>query len=299
MGRRRRGIDIHGWLVFDKPLGMTSAAAVSKVQYLLNAKKAGHAGTLDPLATGVLPIAFGEATKTVPYIMDGRKDYAFTLQWGAETNTDDLEGDVVAEGGAVPTRSEIEVILADFTGRITQTPPAYSAVKINGERAYKRARRGEEVTMPARQVDIFDLRLAAHDEDAGQSKFVVSCGKGTYIRALGRDMARNLGGYGHLAALRRLRVGPFREKDAISLAKLEEFRHSARPVEPVLPVMTALDDIPALAVTGDDINRIRCGQSITDPTVSDGLIILVEGDQPLAIAKSEQGQIKTVRGFNL
>ena len=214
--------DISGWVVLDKGVGMTSTHAVAAVKRALNAKKAGHAGTLDPLASGILPIALGEATKTVPYVMDGRKAYVFTVAWGAETNTDDAEGEVVASSEIVPTREAIEALLPRFTGAIEQTPPRFSAIKIGGERAYDLAREGETVELKARPVEVHRLAVVSHE--GTRSVLEAECGKGTYVRSLARDLGRALGCLGHVAALRRTRVGPFTEAEAVTVAALGERR---------------------------------------------------------------------------
>jgi len=221
MARRRKGLPVHGWLIFDKPQGMTSTQAVSRVKRLYDAAKAGHAGTLDPLATGVLPIALGEATKTVPFVVEGSKDYRFTVRFGAETDTDDAEGSVVATSDTRPTRAEIEAALPHFTGEIIQVPPRFSALKVDGARAYDLAREKEEFELAPRRVSIARLELIAHpDQDHGVIE--ASCGKGTYVRALARDLGRELGALGHVEALRRTRVGTFGEERAVSLAMLEQ-----------------------------------------------------------------------------
>ena len=209
LARRRKGNPVNGWIILDKPQGMTSTQAVSKVRRLLEAQKAGHAGTLDPLATGILPIALGEATKTVPHIVDAAKVYRFAVTWGQERNTDDAEGEVVATAETRPDRQEIEALLPRFTGRIRQKPPAFSAIKLEGERAYDLARAGEDVDIPEREVEIYHLRLLADEPGSSpdRSWFEVECGKGTYVRALARDMGRALGCYGYISALRRTRVG--------------------------------------------------------------------------------------------
>ena len=217
MARRKKGLDTSGWIIFDKPLEMTSTQAVGKLKWLFNANKAGHAGTLDPLATGLLPIALGEATKTVPFVMDGEKVYRFTVKFGEETNTDDTEGEVTQTSSHRPTDAEIEAVLPDFTGEIMQVPPAFSAIKINGERAYDKARSGEDVVLEPRPISVHSLTLIERiDEDS--ALFEAECGKGTYVRALARDMARKLGTYCHVTALIRVAVGPFEEEDMISLA---------------------------------------------------------------------------------
>ena len=221
MARRKRGKAVHGWLVLDKPAGMTSTQAVGAVRRAFDARKAGHAGTLDPLATGVLPIALGEATKTVPYAVEGEKGYQFTVRWGAETDTDDAEGRLVATSETRPDRGAIEPLLARFVGEILQTPPAFSAIKIDGERAYDLARAGETVELEPRLVRIDEFTLL-HTPDRDTAVFEARCGKGTYVRALARDMGRALGCLGHVVALRRTRVGPFAEADAVSMATLQE-----------------------------------------------------------------------------
>src|ERR671920_275097 len=221
-GDRPKKRDVNGWIILDKGVGMTSTHAVAVVKRGLSAKKAGHAGTLDPLASGILPIALGEATKTVPFIMDGRKSYVFTVAWGAETNTDDAEGEVVARTDTLPSPAEIEALLPRFTGSIQQVPPRFSAIKIKGERAYDLARDGEAPELTARTVQIDRLAIVAHHAD--RTIFEADCGKGTYVRALARDLGRALGCLGHVSALRRTRVGPFAEDDAVRIADLEAVR---------------------------------------------------------------------------
>ena len=211
--------DFHGWLILDKDVGQTSTAAVAALKRLFRAKKVGHAGTLDPLASGVLPIAFGEATKTVSYVMDGQKAYRFKVRWGVETDTDDSEGRPVSEAAARPSPEAVRAVLPRFTGKIEQTPPRYSALKIEGERAYNLAREGEDVSLAARPVEVHRLALA-EIPDADHAVFETECGKGTYVRALARDMGRALGCLGHVCALRRTRVGSFGEREAVRFAEL-------------------------------------------------------------------------------
>jgi tRNA pseudouridine55 synthase len=261
MTRRTDRDKVDGWLILDKPAGITSAAAVGRAKRLFNASKVGHAGTLDPMATGVLPLAFGEATKTVPYVMDADKTYRFTVRWGAETATDDSEGQVTATSPARPSREQILAILPLFHGEVLQVPPVYSAIAVGGRRAYQRARAGEEVELPPRHVRIERLVLEGL-VGPDRAVFFVRCGKGTYVRSLARDMARALGTLGHLVALRRLAVGRFDETVAIPLAKLETLGHSAAALAHLQPVETALDDIPALAVTEAECLRLRQGQSV-------------------------------------
>src|SRR6185437_10234118 len=240
---RRDKRDIHGWIVLDKPIGMTSTQAVAVVKRLFSAKRAGHAGTLDPLASGGLPIALGEATKTVPFVMDGHKRYRFTVCWGEERDTDDTEGEVVKASESRPTADAIRALLPRFTGLIEQIPPRYSAIKVQGERAYDLARDGETVELKPRPVEIHELTLVEHG-DNGQSVFEAECGKGTYVRALARDIGRILGCFGHICALRRTLVGPFRETDMIPLEELEALCNRAASGEgsladALLPVETA------------------------------------------------------------
>src|SRR4051795_2579971 len=264
--RRREKRDVHGWIALDKPVGMTSTHAVSVIKRLFTAKRAGHAGTLDPLATGGLPIALGEATKTVPFVMDGRKRYRFTVAWGEERDTDDTEGRVTQTSELRPSADAVRALLPRFTGLIEQTPPQYSAIKVQGERAYDLARDGETVELKPRPVEIHELSLVEHGEN-GQSVFEAECGKGTYVRALARDIGRILGCFGHICALRRTLVGPFREADMIPLEQLEALCNRAASGEgsladALLPVETALDDIPALAVTRADAARLHRGQAV-------------------------------------
>ena len=261
MGRRRKGDAVSGWINLDKGYDLGSTPAVSRVRRIFNAQKAGHAGTLDPLATGVLPIALGEATKTVAFLMDAEKTYRFTLAWGRTTATYDREGATLAESGVRPTADELQAVLPRFIGEISEVPPAYSAIKVNGERAYDLARAGEDVVLEARTVTIRDLRLMAAP-DADHAVLEMDCGKGTYVRALARDIAEALGACGHVSELRRTRVGRFGEESAVTLEYLEDLLHKARHSEALLPVETALDDIPALAVTDEDAFRLKQGRSI-------------------------------------
>jgi tRNA pseudouridine55 synthase len=308
MGRRDRGRKVDGWLVFDKPVGMTSTEAVAKVKRLFDAQKAGHAGTLDPLASGSLPIALGEATKTVSLVMDGRKIYRFTVCWGAETTTDDAEGPVAASSDLRPTEDEIRALLPEFSGTISQVPPRFSAIKIAGERAYDLAREGEVVELAPRDIVIHRLELL-ECPDADHSVFLAECGKGAYVRALARDMGRRLGTHGHVVALRRLAVGPFGEDDMISLEKLEELRHKAGTSaglgaeEALLSVATALDDIPALAMTERDAARLRRGQAVIlrgrDAPVMSGPAYAIFGGLPVALGEVDKGAFNPKRVFNL
>ncbi|WP_353181056.1 tRNA pseudouridine(55) synthase TruB [Bosea sp. (in: a-proteobacteria)] len=249
--------DVHGWVVLDKPIGMTSTHAVSVVKRAFSAKKAGHAGTLDPLASGLLPIALGEATKTVPFVMDGRKAYQFTVAWGTQTDTDDTEGRVIATSEKRPEEAAIAALLPRFTGTILQTPPKFSAIKIAGERAYDLARDGEEVELEARPVEIDSLVIVSHD--GATTTFEAECGKGTYVRAIARDLGLALGCLGHVAHLRRTRVGPFTVAEAAGVETLRESPESA--LAALQPVKAALTLIPEVVLHRDAANRLKRGQS--------------------------------------
>ncbi len=304
-GKRKRD-KIDGWVVLDKPVGMGSTKAVGRVRWLFNADKAGHGGTLDPLASGVLPIALGEATKTVPFIMDGKKEYRFTLCFGEARSTEDAEGEIIATSDVRPTDDAIQAALARFVGEIDQVPPVFSALKIDGQRSYDLARAGEAVAMKSRKVTIDRLELLDRP-DPDHADFVVGCGKGTYIRSLGRDLALALGTVGYLSALRRTAVGPFREEAAISLPKLEALGHIPPLFGALAPVATALDDIPALALTEAQADRLRQGQPVllTRDAPPSGALSRAETDGKLvALVRSEihpggGTSIKPVRVFNL
>jgi len=301
MARRKKGDKIDGWVVLDKPVGLGSTPAVSRVRRLFGAQKAGHGGTLDPLASGVLPIALGEATKTVPFVMDGRKEYRFTLRFGEARSTEDAEGDVTATSDARPTDDAIRCALGGFLGDIEQVPPAYSALKIDGQRAYDLARAGETVEMKPRRVRIDGLALLARP-DRDHADLVVTCGKGTYIRSLGRDLAVALGTVGHLSALRRTAAGPFREEAAISLPKLEALGHIPALLGALVPVVTALDDIPALALTETQADQLRHGQPVLltrDASLSGALFRAELGERLVALVRSDGASIQPVRVFNL
>jgi tRNA pseudouridine55 synthase len=305
--KRREKRDVHGWVVLDKPVGMTSTHAVAVLKRLFTAKRAGHAGTLDPLASGCLPIALGEATKTVPFVMDGRKIYLFTVQWGEERDTDDAEGRVVASGATRPDADAVRALLPQFMGTIEQVPPRYSAVKIDGERAYDLARDGEIVELASRPVEIHRLDLVS-TPDADHALFEAECGKGTYVRALARDMGRLLGCFGHVSALRRTVVSPFGENHMISLEQLEALCHRAsigegNLADALLPVETALDDIPALAVNRADAARLQRGQAVLlrgrDAPIFRGTVYVTASGQLIALAEVDRGEIVPKRVFNL
>jgi tRNA pseudouridine55 synthase len=304
---RREKRDVHGWIVLDKPIGMTSTHAVAIVKRLFSAKRAGHAGTLDPLASGALPLALGEATKTVPFVMDGRKAYRFTVRWGEERDTDDADGRLAESRDARPEADAIRAALPEFVGEIMQVPPRYSALKINGERAYDIARDGTVVEMQPRPVDIHALRLV-ETPDRDHAVFEAECGKGTYVRSLARDIGRKLGCLGHVSALRRTRVGPFTESHMISLVQLEALCHRAAHGEAsfadaILPVETALDDIPALAVSRADAARLERGQAVLlrgrDAPVVSGIVQVSASGRLIALAEVERGEIVPKRVFNL
>ena len=295
---------ISGWIALDKPYGMTSTQAVGKVRWLFNAEKAGHGGTLDPLASGLLPIALGEATKTVQWAMDGRKIYRFTAAWGAETNTDDLEGEITNRSDKRPARDEIEALLPRFTGTIMQAPPAYSAIKIDGERAYDLARAGAVLEMAQRPITIDALKLVEALKDTSQ--FEVTCGKGTYIRSLARDMGRALGCLAHVSVLRRVEVGGLKEAQMISLEKLEEISHRGGTEAlkgALLPLETVLDGIPALAVLGIDAAKLRQGQTVllrgANAPISEAAVLVRSGTELVGIGEVSQGTLKIKRLFNL
>jgi tRNA pseudouridine55 synthase len=301
---KRQREKINGWIAFDKPYGMTSTQAVGKLRNMFNAEKAGHGGTLDPLATGLLPIAFGEATKTVQWAMDGAKIYRFTAAWGAETNTDDLEGEITTRSDKRPNRADIEAILPQFTGTIRQAPPAYSAIKIDGERAYDLARAGEVVEMKEREVHVDSLKLVKAAEN--DAEFEITCGKGTYIRSLARDMGRQLGCLAHVSALRRLKVGGLQEAQMISLEKLEKMAIGGATEAlkgALLPLETVLDGIPALAVLDTDAAKLRQGQTVllrgANAPISEAAVLIRCDNQPIAIGEISQGFLKTKRLFNL
>jgi tRNA pseudouridine55 synthase len=293
---RRAGRPVHGWVVLDKPEGPTSARAVARVRTLLGAAKAGHAGTLDPIATGVLPVALGEATKTVGFVMDGRKAYRFTVRWGEARDTGDAAGACVAESPVRPARAAILAALPAFRGPLLQVPPAFSAIKVGGIRAYRLARRAEPVVLAPREVEVYAFELL--DAGPDSAEFEVHCGKGTYIRSLVRDLAERLGAFGYVAALRRTRVGPFGEKQAISLDKLGSLVHSCAPEKYLLPVEAALVDIPALPLTELQAERLRHGQAVRVSQVPEGTVCATAAGRPVALAEIADGEARVLRVFN-
>jgi len=299
MAAKRRGRPINGWIVLDKPSGLTSARAVEQVKRLTGAAKAGHAGTLDPLATGVLPIALGEATKVVARIVDARKRYRFTLRWGEERDTDDADGRPVEASERRPSRAEVAAALQGFIGEIWQRPPTYSAIKVAGERAYELARAGRPVELPARPVEISSFERLDDAADPDRAEFAVACGKGAYVRSLARDLGRVLGCFAHVESLRRTLVGPFGEETAISLDKLAELLHKVALDDALHPVEAALADIPALVVTGSEAARLRSGQAVRVPSTKQGTVCAMAEGRPVALARIEGGEVRPVRVFNL
>lgn len=309
MARRKRGRPIHGWVCLDKPLGMGSTEAVTRVRRLFDANKAGHAGTLDPLASGILPIALGEATKTVPFMMDARKVYRFSIEWGASTTTLDREGEVTGRSDVRPTADQVRAALPAFVGEIEQVPPAFSAIKVDGERAYDLARDGVAVDLKSRPVTIHEAAVS-DAPDADHVEITVLTGKGVYIRSLARDLAVMLGAEGHVSALRRERVGPFSLENAVGLDFLEDLVHRSAASEGLLPITTALDDIPDLAVTDEDAFRLRQGRSIVllprqvetlQARLSPGSILVsaMQGNDPVALCSLQAGRLQPDRVFNL
>jgi tRNA pseudouridine55 synthase len=303
--RKPKGVPLDGWLIVDKPSGIGSTDVVNKVKRLFDAQKAGHGGTLDPLATGLLPVAFGAATKTVPYVMDGTKTYRFTLRFGEARDTDDADGKVVATSEVRPSDEAINAALPAFRGDIMQVPPAYSAIKIGGERAYDLAREGQVVEIAARpaRVDRFEL---VERPDADTAIFHVESGKGVYMRSLARDLAKACGAVGHIAALRRLRVGPFREEHGIPLDRLLGSGDTPPPSpDLLLPVTTALADIPALAVTEAEVTRLFQGQALNlvdlmgrvpgDANPNGGLVRAMAGGRLIGLCRLEDGWMQPER----
>ncbi len=305
--RNRREPLVNGWIVIDKPSGPTSTQVLNRVKRGAHNTKAGHGGTLDPLATGVLPIALGEATKTVPFVMDGRKIYRFRLQWGEARDTDDSDGDVVATSPIRPEAAAVEAVLPRFVGEIEQVPPRFSAIKVAGQRAYDLARANEVVELKPRTVRID--RLVLVEAAADHVVLEVECGKGAYMRSLARDIALVLDTVGHVAALRRLRAGPFTLDQAIPLESVESLGHDGNSFEGLLPVETALADIPALAVSGSEAVGLRNGQPVPlfrkgdldrVSDLAEGDTVRAESDgRIVALARFEAGRIRPVRILNV
>ncbi len=302
---RRKGRPIHGWLSLDKPHGMTSTEAVACVRRITQAAKVGHGGTLDPLATGVLPIALGEATKTVPYIVDGQKHYRFTARLGEARSTDDSEGEITFQSADRPTDEAIAQALPAFVGSTLQVPPRFAAIKVAGERAYDLARRGEPVELAARTVEIARLTLVERS-DADHVTLELVCGRGTYVRALVRDLGEMLGCFAHVAALRRLQVGPFRAESAIAPDTLAQLVADDALPQTLVSLPVALQAMPALALTGPQAERLRAGQKVrvapdlvTGPPAEDGTVRAMAAGEMVALARLQGGQLSPVRVFNL
>ena len=295
---RSTRVEVNGWIVLDKPVGLTSTQAVSKLKRLFNAKKAGHAGTLDPLASGILPVAFGEATKTVPFVQDGEKAYRFTVLWGSETDTDDAEGKVTQTSDTRPDGAAIEALLPNFTGEIMQRPPAFSAIKVNGERAYDLARDGEIVDLAPRPIHVHALRLVACEPDCAVLE--AECGKGTYVRAIARDLGRALGCFGHVIALRRTRVGPFFEAESSTLAELVDAPDEAP--DALLSVEAGLSELPCILLDSNGAARLRRGQSVIlrgRDAPAEGAAYAVCSGVVIASGLVERGEFVPNRVFNL
>ncbi|MBY5897728.1 tRNA pseudouridine(55) synthase TruB [Rhizobium ruizarguesonis] len=305
--RKPKGRPISGWLILDKPVDFGSTEAVSKIKWLYKAEKAGHAGTLDPLASGMLPIALGDATKTVPYVMDGRKIYEFTVSWGEERATDDLEGEVTESSDKRPSEQQIRDILPRYIGTISQVPPQFSAIKIAGERAYDLAREGETIEIPSREVDIFRLTLLACP-DADSAHFEVECGKGTYVRALARDFGRELGCYGHVSGLRRTFVAPFAEEamvplaDLVALEAIEDMDERLAALDALLiNTCEALSSLPHLVINDDQAHRLKMGNPILvrgrDAPVAESEAYATARGRLIAIGEIGQGEFRPKRVF--
>jgi tRNA pseudouridine55 synthase len=299
MSQQKNKLNINGWLIIDKPDGLTSSNVVGKVKYLTKAKKVGHAGTLDPMATGILPIALGEATKTSQYAMGKEKEYLFDILFGVETDTLDSEGKITQESDKLPTKEEILKILPEFIGDIAQIPPAFSAIKVDGKRSYALAREGKEVELKARDVNIEEVELLEQKSDA-EFSFRAKCGKGTYIRSLARDIAYKLDTFGHITMLRRTRVGKFSEENAISLEKLEDVVYVGALFGKLLPIDTALDDIPVVEINAEEVIRIRHGQTVfvKETNQNSGKACAKFEGEVIALGTIEEKLFKPERVFN-
>ena len=300
---KHKGDSIHGWLIIDKQKGIGSTDVVNQTRRLLNASKNGHTGTLDPFATGVLPIAFGEATKLIPYVTDGDKEYEFVLKFGSTTDTLDPTGNIIQTGGKIPSQEEILAVLPKFIGTINQTPPKYSAIKINGQRAYDLARKGQDVTIPERQIKIYKLELLSILSNE-EYKFRVSCSKGTYVRTLGSDIAQKLGTIGYLTALRRTKCAKFDLSDTILLESLKNMDYIGSRQSQLLPLLTSLCDITVIAVREEDATKLRMGQKISPKAYDTNKILGKEviascNDEAVALVRIEETRISPIRVFNL
>ena len=294
---KRQRTEVNGWVVLDKPVGITSTQAVSRLKRMFNAKKAGHAGTLDPLASGILPVAFGEATKTVPFVQDGQKSYRFRIRWGVQTDTDDAEGRPVGTSTERPERHQIEALLPSFIGTLMQKPPAFSAIKVAGERAYDRARDGEVFELAPRPITVHALNLIESTPD--EAVLEAQCGKGTYVRAIARDLGQALSCFGHVNALRRTRVGPFREADAVTILQGDE----GEAVPPLLlPVEAGLAEVAGITVGRDDAAKLRRGQPLIlrgRDAPAEGMAYASCGGVVVAFGPIESGALQPYRVFNL
>jgi len=298
MSSNKKGVEINGWLNIYKPVGITSNQVLGKIKRIMHPKKVGHAGTLDPAACGILPIALGEATKTIQFMQDRDKTYLFEVTWGQERNTDDIEGEVTQTSSSRPSEAEISKIIPNFIGEVDQTPPKFSAIKIDGERAYNLSRAGEDVEMKSRRVHIHDLKLIEFNKDT--ARFEMNCGKGTYVRSVGRDMGRILGCFGYISYLERTKVGNFTKDTSILLDKLEDIVLSSEPDLYVLPVVTVLDDISVLALTDSEIKRVRNGQTINlPPDIKGEIILALGGNKPIGILRRDGLELHPSRLFNL
>jgi tRNA pseudouridine55 synthase len=309
VGRRKSGEVVNGWVCLDKPFELGSTDAVSRVRRLFNAQKAGHAGTLDPLASGILPIALGEATKTVPYLMEAQKVYRFTINWGVSTDSVDREGDIIARSDVRPSPEAVRAALPAFVGEIDQTPPRFSAIKVDGQRAYDLAREGAEFELASRRVTIHEAEVTA-TPDTDHVELTIRTGKGVYVRSLARDLAVMLGAEGHVSALRREAVGPFSTQNAVTLDILADLVHRDAALEGLLPVATALDDIPELAVTDQDAFSLRQGRPIVllprqvetlKGRLTDGsrTVSVFQGQTLVALGQLRAGRLEPDRIFNL
>jgi len=309
MGRRKKGEIVNGWVCLDKPFGMGSTEAVSKVRRLFDAQKAGHAGTLDPLASGILPVALGEATKTVPFMMEAQKVYRFTLNWGISTDSLDREGEITGRSDVRPDVEAVRAALPAFVGEIDQVPPQFSAIKVDGQRAYDLAREGTDFELASRRVMIHEATVS-DAPDADHVELTIRTGKGVYVRSLARDLASVLGAEGHVSALRRERVGPFSTENAVTLDFLTDLVHRDAASEGLLPVATALDDIPELAVTDQDAFSLRQGRPIVllprqvetlKGRLRDGYrtVSAFQGQTLVALGQLRAGRLEPDRVFNL
>ena len=297
--KHNKADDVNGWLIIDKPKGMSSTNVVGKTRWLMHANKNGHTGTLDPFATGVLPIAFGEATKLISFITDGDKEYEFVLKFGEQTSTDDTEGEVIATCPKIPSKEEVLAAIEHFIGEITQIPPVYSAIKINGKPAYKRARKGEDIEIPPRKVKIYALDLLEYNSDS--VKMRVKCSKGTYVRTLGKDLALFLGTKGHLTELRRTKCGIFSLKDKILLDFLEKIDYTDERRKSLLPIETALRDIAELAVSAEDATKLSMGQSLSANKYrakASNIVAAMSDNCLVALVRIDENKISPIRVFN-